>query len=311
MKKFSAIILAALMLTSCGGKPDTANGDKEPSATKSTAAEELIDADRAVEIALEDAKSSAEGAVADILSDADPKNAACEITALNGIPVYNVEIKKDKLVLCYAVDSQTGAIKGCDRFFDTNDPDSGASPSAFGSISDPETAADFAAWYFGLDRASLEDLAGEFNTEKYYASFLKFNAGGTEYKCLVDTFGRLQRSNVDIGFVRAKELCYNYLPTAVAEDQREDVITLSLSGYLKDSAVTASGSLDERIYDVSFNLAGYDYRFTVDAHSGDILSAKCEPDGSDDIVVGGFESVEGSAIVQPEVEDPLETSFPL
>lgn len=300
--KIIAVFTAILLLfCSCGAKPEE---KKEPSGTKSTAAEELITSDDAAKIAVDDAKASAPEAVAKALENVLPDMCEVEMSALNGIPIYEVSFETGILELEYEIDSQNGAIRNYKRFFDYE-----AQPQPLGSESITlEEAGDYAVWYLDLDKDSVSSVTGERYNEFYDAYVLTVSTEEEDILCWIDPYsGILERSSKDVGPYRAEELCYQHLIDAIPEENKDDVANMMLGGMV-ETITEAKGTSSERQYEVEIKVAGYEYDYTVDGLSGMILSAQCEPDGDySGEALGGFEN--GIQIVQPDVPDILLENF--
>ncbi len=298
--KIIAIILAALMLASCGAKPEE-NSD-EPSTTKSTAAEELISPEQAAQIALDDAIATAPATVSEKLSALTASDAETEMSALNGIPKYDVEIDCGYLELKYEIDSQNGAIRSYKRLFDFN-----AAAEAEGGNVTLEEAGDYAVWYLDLDKNSVSEVSGELD-EDFLAYILTIKTADGDIRCWADEYtGVMQRSTKDIGPYRAEELCYEHLLENISEDAIDGVTNLLLAGDI-DQSTEAEGISSERQYKIELCVGGYDYEYTVDGLSGLILTASCNPDDDyEGEPVGGFEN--NAEIVQPTLPDMLSEDF--
>lgn len=293
--KITAALLAAVMLASCGAEPRQPH---EPEVTKSTAAKELMSEEDIMSIAIEHAKSSAEGAVAEALSSLDATDAECEFTAKNGIPIYDCKFKLGTLEFEYEVDQQNGAIRTYARGFDYDAPLKAGAPA----IGEDATLY-YALWYLDIAEADITDASSVYD-DNFHDYFVRFSVGGDVYTCVLETQnGTFLRSTRDIGYKGAEEIAYNHAAQNVTEDQLDAFNNLMLSGDIWSSSTKAKGVVSERRYEVEFSVGGYDYKYVIDARTGDIMSAECElKEIWSDAVVGGFDS-DTVSLAKPDIPD--------
>ena len=295
MLKITAALLALVMLVSCGAESREPN---EPEVTKSTAAKELMSADDIMDIAIEHAKSSAEGAVAEALANDTVSNKECEFTAKNGIPIYDCKFKIGILEFEYEVDQQNGAIRTYARGFDADAPLRVGAP-----FIGEDAALSYALWYLDLKEADITDASSVYNND-FYDYFVRFSVGEEVYTCVIEpSTGVFERSTRDIGYNGAKEIAYNHAAQNVAEDQQEDFNNLMLGGSMTNCTTKAKGVASERTYEVRFSIGGFNYEYVIDGLSGNILKADCETNEFwSGKIVGGFDAATVS-LVKPEIPD--------
>ena len=279
--RITAVLLALVMLASCGVEPRTPN---EPEITKSTATQELMSADDILEIAIDHAKSSAEGAVAEALADGIPTDTSAEFTAKNGIPIYDCKFRISQFEFEYEVDQQVGAIRSYIRKFDSN------SETALGTV-DEDTAIYYALWYLDIKEADIKNASSKYS-QLFNNYIVGFTYNGHDYKCMIaSATGEFIRSNRDIGTYGAKNIAYDHVHLNAAEDQQKDLTNLILAGMITDDGAEVKGIPSERMYEVRFKVGGFAYKYVIDGLSGAILSVECEPDDdwSTDSI-GGFDA---------------------
>ena len=296
MLKITAALLALVMLVSCGAESREPN---EPEVTKSTAAKELMSADDIMDIAIEHAKSSAEGAVAEALANGTVSDKECEFTAKNGIPIYDCKFKIGILEFEYEVDQQNGAIRTYARGFDVDAPGMAGAPRI-----GEDAALSYALWYLDLKEADISDASSVYD-EEFGDYYVRFSTGEDVYTCVISPYdGVLERSTRDIGYNGAKEIAYNHAAQNVAEDQCDDFSNLMMSyGMMTDCSTKAKGVASERTYEVRFSIGGFKYEYVIDGLSGNILKINCEPDDKwSGEPVGGFDPATVS-LAKPDIPD--------
>lgn len=312
MKKIIfALLAAALMLSSCTKPAEKAKG---PSETKSTATEELITEDDALKIAVDHAKSSAPGAVAEYLSENNASDEECEMTARNGIPVFEVEFDIGLLNFRYQIDSQNGAIRQYERSInkkntsddesDTVDSQTGADFSNY--ITDENGCADLTLWYLDISADEVEDISTSLLEDfDNMWCVVSYKRGGEEHRAVVSTQNWFfVCSDTDIGYNGASENAISHIMANVSEEDGKDISNIIL-GNMGTIEAEAHGTADERIYNVEIDAGGYEYSYEFSAGTGEILSLECERDEDYTDPVGGFDAAQVSKTLEHASGDAL------
>lgn len=240
-------------------------------------------------------------AVYEICFDTDNYEYEYEVNALTGEIVRVYREIDDSLRLPEATDSDRTPHGGTSDTPALTEPVPPAT-SAPDTTSAPETTVPSDPEFIGRDRAkeiALEhagvkeseayDLEVELDRERGVTVYdVSFDADGFDYDYEIDAQnGDILRSDKERdGDYRPADV---QKPTTQAASQGEDIgsaeaerIALEHAGYTADEVYALKTEPDREngvdIYDVSFEVEGYDYDYDIDRKTGEILKSSKEPD---------------------------------
>ena len=165
-----------------------------------------------------------------------------------------------------------------------------AAPASDGYIG-REAARDIALAHAGVSQSEVYDLEYELDRERGVVVYdVSFDVGGYDYDYEIDAAsGEILRSD--------KERDSDYRATTVQQPAAQDntqqssgdigsdkaqKIALDHAGYTADEVYALKSERDYEngrdIYDVSFEVEGYDFDYDIDRATGDIIKNKKEPD---------------------------------
>ena len=211
-----------------------------------------------------------------------------------GALVYEVKFRADGVSYDYEISAATGSIVKFSREADNTAP---AAPLPEASAPEDGQIREERAWEIAFDHAGVtgDSAAGEPAKLDYEAGALvyelKFFSGGYEYDYEISAAdGSVVKFKKEVDGTRPVQSSGNAAPAYIGEARAKE-IAFGHAGLAADAVVRCAVELDHHDghagnhgagcceYEIDFKSGGYEYEYTVDAVTGEILEFKQELDG--------------------------------